>query len=174
MRAKFINEKFTEDSDPVKDLGIGLPTIMIEIAKDKEKFMEKYQEIVHEEDDLYFDLVDVRIDTHKRTIIIISEISPSGMDQGIYGTLTIKLDFKNHENTTELIIESEEDFNRVKDKDVDEWKFNFTKIPTTFEELFEELVGPETSYAHHRVEEFAFYTEKREEDDEDDEDEDDD
>jgi hypothetical protein len=25
MRAKFINEKFTEDSDPIQDMGIGLP-----------------------------------------------------------------------------------------------------------------------------------------------------
>jgi hypothetical protein len=36
MRAKFINEKFKEDSDPIKDLNMGEPFVQktFEISKD--------------------------------------------------------------------------------------------------------------------------------------------
>jgi hypothetical protein len=53
MRAKFIYEKFTEDSDAVHDMGIGYPEI-IELEKNYKK-LKSYMKF--EVEDLYFDEV---------------------------------------------------------------------------------------------------------------------
>lgn len=62
MRAKFINEKFQEQSDPVKDLGIGeYPRKIAELRKElRRMFDEEYEKVV--EDDGHNDIAWERID----------------------------------------------------------------------------------------------------------------
>jgi len=43
MRAEFIYEKFKEESDPIKDMGIGVPGILEEIEKIFKELVQKYK-----------------------------------------------------------------------------------------------------------------------------------
>jgi hypothetical protein len=63
MRAKFINEKFTEKSDPIEDMGIGIPEL-----RELRKSYKEFEKFLKFEGDLDFDEV---IDTlnHLKTII---------------------------------------------------------------------------------------------------------
>jgi len=56
MKAQLINEnltKFTEDSDPIEDMGIGVCQKNVEILRDKLKdmFDENYSKVIEDESD---------------------------------------------------------------------------------------------------------------------------
>jgi len=54
MRAKFINEKFKEESDPIKDLGIGeCERNLKKLKNDITSLFDKYYEMAQENDNYW-------------------------------------------------------------------------------------------------------------------------
>jgi len=64
MRAKFINEKFSEKSDPIRDMGIGLKRVIIDRAIDTFKDAQ-----YDDEDGDGFRIVEIRFDAFTADVI---------------------------------------------------------------------------------------------------------